>query len=320
VTITYDAQEEAQNCAEYDLRPQMARKGMALRNFQGESGWCYAFVAADLLSFKLGAKVSAADIAINSINTRPEMMLRSTSMAQTFPIGGGFPSFALNDLNGRGVCLDADFPIDLSKPELTSQIVTGRDGRPQKLPVPEIVLDYEKVSQFFPDERIKNLLRGIRQNSFRQALNELPENSCTPQFRNLNIRAGYYTWKPTTQEINTTDSVRLKELTDERRVDFGTRVNAFLNAKKIFALSYDTSVHSGSTLRARTVENPTDSHTASVVGSRFNRQKGRCEVLVRNSESNCSAYSTDFECRDNHYWIPKKLMLIGSGAIYSIED
>lgn len=319
VVITYDAQEEARGCAEYDLRPAMARKGMASQNYQGESGWCYAFVASDLLSFKLGTKVSAADIAINSINTRPEMMLRSTPMAQSYPLGGGFPSHALNDLNGRGVCLDADFPIDLSKPEPTSEIVTGPDGRPRKIPAPEIALDFAKVSRNFPDDRIKNLLRGIRQNSFRQALNELPENGCTPHFQNQTIKGNYHTWRPSTEERNSTEAEALKAITARRRVEFAQRVNAFTNAKSIFALSYDTSVESGSTLKARTVENPTDSHTASVVGSRFNRQKGRCEVLVRNSQSRCDNYSSDFECRDNHFWIPKKLIVIGSGAIYSIE-
>ena len=302
LNITYDAVEERNNCSEFDLRPEMLRMGIPARNYQGESGWCYAFVAADMVSYELGVSVSAADIAINHINSHPQQMIRSSHIASIYPLGGGFAGQAIGDLNHRGVCLDSDYSIDLSVPEATSIITVGPNGQAIKTPPPETILNYGKVSELFPNQLIKNLLRNVRQNSFRQALNQLAESSCTPQFSDIKLETESYTWRPNVQ----------------KREEFNSRLDQVLNRRQMLALAYDPSITGRNMYSVSIQTNPSDSHISTIVGSRFNSAKGRCEILLRNTERECDSYNTDFECRDNHLWIPKKLMKIGSTTIYSL--
>lgn len=63
--------ENSESCSRIDLRPSLGEP-----RDQRESGWCFAHVAADLLTQKIGERVSASDLALQSA-LMPEKEIRS---------------------------------------------------------------------------------------------------------------------------------------------------------------------------------------------------------------------------------------------------
>ena len=310
IEINYNTQTEPQDCGDYDLRPAMQQRGMPTEQHQGQSGWCYAFVASDLVSYRLGQAVSPADIAINYINRHADAVMgNNTAMAQSFPLGGGFTQQAIEGLNGRGVCRSADFPIDLSAAEPTAAIIEDpvtHARSKENIPMP--ALNRTGLARFFTDGRINQRMSMITQHSFINALNQLAAHpQCTPQFQNLNLSVKVETWSGA--EVRGTP---------ESRIAFNKRVNNWLTQQRMVGISYDQNVLSeGATEEMRTDPNAT--HISTIVGRRFNAAKSRCEYLVRNSQGSCD-YNSDFECANNHIWIPRQVLMWSVGLALSIDN
>ncbi len=88
---------------------------------QDTMGWCYAFAAADLLSFKLGQRISAASLAIQSnADSMPSWIrIPFTGGVESKMNGGNTANTISNGLGnrwlgaGEGLCLEKDFPRNI---------------------------------------------------------------------------------------------------------------------------------------------------------------------------------------------------------------
>ncbi|MCF8059656.1 MAG: hypothetical protein K9K67_10190 [Bacteriovoracaceae bacterium] len=108
---------------------------------QGSVGWCYAYAAADLVSYRSGQTVSAIDLALNynlhqnfenlfrgvletarsvqvdwqnrSVNFNQEMLSAFLSLnEEVTEREGGWSEVAINILSSRGFCLESTLPSD----------------------------------------------------------------------------------------------------------------------------------------------------------------------------------------------------------------
>jgi hypothetical protein len=68
-------------------------------------GWCFAYAAADLISYRLNQRVSVQDVALSYYAGRLET--KSTN-----PFEGGNIEAAINAASKKGLCLEKDFPTD----------------------------------------------------------------------------------------------------------------------------------------------------------------------------------------------------------------
>lgn len=97
-----------ENCSSVDLRPKMG----PVRD-QDSSGWCYAFTASDLISFKIGKRISAASLAVQFNNDRNPWWRRIFSGPES-SMSGGQPNKATEIGLEKGLCLEEDFPSEYS--------------------------------------------------------------------------------------------------------------------------------------------------------------------------------------------------------------
>ena len=77
---------------------------------QDTIGWCYAYTAADLLSFKTGKTISAIDVANAYNNVGPVAMLDRLMGAKESEIEGGLIADAASAALKRGLCLEEKLP------------------------------------------------------------------------------------------------------------------------------------------------------------------------------------------------------------------
>jgi hypothetical protein len=94
---------DEKSCGDVDLRPQMG----PLRN-QSNAGWCCSFAGADLIGFKLGRRVSAADLALEYNRTG----LRKNRLVSSKAAYSGCENVTdvLDLAKQKGICLESDFP------------------------------------------------------------------------------------------------------------------------------------------------------------------------------------------------------------------
>jgi hypothetical protein len=97
----------AASCDEVDLRGPDLRQA---RN-QGDAKWCYAYAAADLLSYKMKEEVSAADVALNYTAGILGKIGRYFGDSEVDYEGGTIAS-ALNATRKKGICREDDFHSD----------------------------------------------------------------------------------------------------------------------------------------------------------------------------------------------------------------
>lgn len=286
------------NCEPYDLRETMvgSERPLPIQREQGASGWCYAMVLSDLLSYQLQVTVSSADIALHHLNSHfSEHWQRYQSAAvgseaQTFPFGGGRLSVALEDLKSRGVCLEQDFASHLQN-KRENQAVTKSDRLPASA---DSDVTLKGLSRFFSDEHTSNvahLLQSVKDPHFFFALNQIAaQPRCTPH------------------QLNQIKQMNLKLQMDEKisSVDqdhFHQRLDNSLSRYKMLAIAYSPEVLKSTTAIKF---NETGSHLSSIVGRRYNAKKTRCEYLIRNSEGSCQDYAQGYECKNNHVWVPRQ--------------
>ena len=78
---------------------------------QGLNPWCYAHAASDLVSMAVGASISADSIVADEYAVKYSAMLDADARF-LFGGSGGSPADAINDLFGKGYCLESKFSSD----------------------------------------------------------------------------------------------------------------------------------------------------------------------------------------------------------------
>lgn len=325
VELTYDPSEERMNCeGSIDLRDNFAQRNLPDRRHQDTTGWCYAFVAADLASYELGLNISPADIARNYLaSANPEHLTSEElhPLAQFQPLGGGFTSEALRLSHEPGFCLEENFPSQDYVQSLAggleivaNQVNPQNFGMPSKgggetdQVVPEICLNEIRLREIFPIATIDRQLSFIQDHQFARILNNISEIGICQQRIPL----------PTNTNLHFLQRFGI-EPHHPQNSSFYAQIDAVMAQQKPISLSIDRNMFSLPINRGFT-QYTDSSHQVILAGRRFNAESGRCEYLLRNSEGSCRDYAEEYECENNHVWIPRKIVQMGTVAIDYYES
>lgn len=254
---------------------------------QDSTGWCFGFVAADLLSHRLKMQISAADLTITHFNWSegylPDIL---TGRGPTTKSGGHIED-AVDAGVAYGLCLESDF--------------SSRDnGLAEQLPLYELMTkitdinsswsktlagackdDLATARRLFPDLKLDDISDALW-SSQAYFVGNLAERACQPRLKPTNVKASTV-WGTPDQVFE--------------------NLNKALDQKKPVGISISNAGY----LMNGEIDG-SGNHGVSVIGRRFDPKRGRCDYLVRNSwGSSCQAMPT-FECEDEskgHVWVPQ---------------
>lgn len=297
---------ERENCGEtVDLRAEFERRNLPDRRHQDTTGWCYAFVAADLVSFETSQNISASDIARQYLNRAdPARLLtleqiRQSPLAQNAPLGGGYTDIAINLTREAGFCLEDDFPSE----DYSSSIHTGIQLELDETGKPifeQSCIDRARIEPLYTQIEIAELLEMVTNNEFINILNNLAISECrqriqlepTNQFTKI-VREKYFPYNapPNNTLFNTIDNV--------------------IGSGRPVGVSLDPSALTGNPRQSLLSSPVLANHQILIAGRRFNNETQQCEYLIRDSQGSCETRG-NYECENNHAWYPREIIRMGS--------
>jgi hypothetical protein len=283
---------ERQNCTPIDLRgPRLGPP-----RDQDSIGWCYAFSAADLLSYRLGERVSAADLAVQynqqDFRSRSLSFMRSLT-GSTLPPEGGWPSSAIQAAIRRGgACRERDFRSDdngynnlMDTMRILQRVHSGD---------PERCLTAARGTfPRIPTESISEVLNTSSSN----LVNELAERACRPRLNLEGIQVGNMNFP-----LSRSESMIEK-------------IDQILGQNQPIEASYTTGC-----IEAADCDGRGGLHSSLVVGRRFNASTGACEYLIRNSWGrSCRSQGRGMDCEQGNVWVPKHQLHRGLYGVTYLE-
>lgn len=260
---------------------------------QDSVGWCYAYTAADMLSFKLNRKVSAISL-IDPPDIEADVAIGAK------PIGGIIEGSARKYLTkNRGVCLEENLPssdfkfcIDQRYQDYINYLLDlARTNRFDQALSTNSCLERD-LRSLFPNVSIPQIQSHIRQKGSKKLIEMLNELQCS-RLTSVN---------PQTLEMETHNSFVLSKTDLMKHLDREI-------SRGVVGIGYDyKTVSVGST---------EGGHASLVVGRRVNPANGSCEYLVRNSWGKACEQKEDSEvtCHKNcdstgcrysgHFWVSR---------------
>lgn len=283
------------DCSPIDLRnPRLGD----VRN-QGKIAWCYAFTAADMLSYTFGHnQISAADVALN-YNESLVGRIMTTVDPNGNPHETGFTKVAIVKAMKDGVCPEEVFPS-----ETWVKVV---DGVELNIPMPQAMKEIEGLHKKRHELTSKNLpfhfkfknvdreefLSLLQTKKLRNFYYELRNEACGEDREDFNAR-----WKTKMVFRNKSIFWRIGE-----QMDLG----------RLVAMDYDARILENKDHRGVKLS---ELHTSSIVGRRWNKERNTCEYLIRDSHGvQCSRYDSSYECESGNVWLNESQIY---GSITSI--
>lgn len=254
---------------------------------QDSIGWCYAYAMADLLSYRLGVQVSAADLAVNFNREYKQPGAVSRTVGRLFGSDpdqkireGGWVTETLEAAKkAGGACRESNFRSDdngyndLMK--TLQQLARGSQANPN-----QCLSAARATFPTIPGGEVQTILAstaGIRR------FETLANRACHPRISLAGIEA---------INISTFDRTPQK-LTDQ--------VDAQLNRKQPVSITYNAAC-----IVAANCEGDRGTHESLIVARRFNAETRLCEYLVRNSWGrSCRGQGRGMDCEEGHVWMPK---------------
>ena len=314
-------EEEKKSCTNIDLR---GSKLGPVRDQDG-AGWCFAFPAADLLSYRLGKKISAASI---NFSYHDYNKLSSEKSATFFIVDEGSPNTAIETAINHGLCLEEEIASESPYPYrqkldlIESETLKFGEQNPyrQKLDLIEsetlkfgeqtLCEDLNAMNFFLSN--IPTIFKSITEKKIidiynskltpMKRLDEVMENSCNrikPQ-EEIKIKNHYFGSHPT-----------------EKRFEMFPLIDDQLEKENPVSLGYNVLILFG-------IQCPKDkacNHASLIVGRRWKKSedgKEQCQYLIRNSWGRgCEGYI--YDCEEGNIWVPKEELLLHSKDIQYIE-
>lgn len=287
-----------ESCTNVDLRN--GPKGYLFKEprDQDTTGWCFAFAAADLVSFKMGAQISAAHLSYAYSNEASHSFIsrltRLFSKKSPLP-RGGFTKEAVNVFNRHGGCTEAGMPsqsrylhLDLMK-ELQvwrTEEILGLDDLPLNVRCDKIEKQYSKnaaLKLYFPELDLgtfEQIVLSTKEQSFVDFIYALSRNACKLSDR-------ITTDKPLQVEGGGDTSDQL------------TQINEQLSRENPVGIEYQT---------GRFLVGDVGFHASVLIGRKW--YNGACHYLIRNSfGKGCSFYiekTTECEGESGAFWVTER--------------
>lgn len=267
--------------------PDLADKLPPVRD-QDSIGWCYAFVAADLLSFHQGEEVSAFDAALSYNAQKYENDLRWSAgvPAARSTDEGGYIGVAAREALEKGYCLEKDLPSFINNGSDLKTAVTAIDFLAADRDLARnttLVCDiHGQLKSLFPNVSVDEFKDIIAKTGRQQVLQTLANRSCRRKKpRPFEQREIYY------PNVNFDLRTELqKSLAEKRPVGISVNLKGILNKQE-------------------------DAHHAMLVtGQEINPATGECDFIVRNSWGNvCAPFNLSrVRCDKGILRIPAKTM------------
>lgn len=284
---------------------------------QGNSEICYAFAAADLVSFDIGTRVSPVAIAINYyrglLNHPSEEQRREGLRIQNAPPSGGFEDEALRASLRYGFCTEDSFHSDLRGRILGSRDPLNstfndlnralNDAINGKTPPPESCNTVTtSLAALFGNQNLEDNLRVIGMSSGVQRWERLLQQNCinveNPRLKDLESRMQ-------TEKFNSGSQSPGPSLSEILRS--GRPANLSYNISSLLRPSTSQSRN-----RASPNSHPASSsrgvhpdHVSVIVGMRWNPSRNVCEFKVRNSygESCTPELTSRYQCRGGYFYL-----------------
>lgn len=265
---------------------------------QDSVGWCYAFVASDLVSYRLNKKISAVSLFDTSDKTIEQDVTTGSK------IGGDIKYSITYSLNKRkGFCLEADLPssdfkfcTDQAYLGFLNDILTRSREKRLESDLQSDQCLAQNLKSAFPGINLGQMLNYTKKNNQFRLVEYLYESQCKVS---LQEEAS----KIRVQKLNAKDvssEILLKRLHDQ------------INNNDVAAIGYD--------YNKINQEKNEGAHGSLVVGRRTNPATGSCEFLVRNSWGkdctltenpglSCYKDCTGGTCRDTgHFWVEENFL------------
>ncbi|WP_413580776.1 C1 family peptidase [Bdellovibrio sp. HCB288] len=289
------AANEKKSCSPVDMSKDMP----PIRN-QDSVGWCYAFTAADLLSYKTKKNISAADIALEDQNNWIDSIERGFKGSTAADFKGGWVDHSLKSMQKKGLCLETDLSSEDNSGGTFADSLRSLDswGRASIAAKSRDCNNlYAESKRLFPGSTLSDLQEVVKTSSKRDFINNLREKSCK------RIPAKYEVVTMTKQGFHSKIYDKLNRSRPEK--DYAQALDEQLSSKNPVGVSIDANGFSDRRSPALTYDNSAP-HAVSVVGRRFNESTGQCEYLLRNSYgAGCSGYDSTLECTKGMIWMPK---------------
>ena len=280
--------QKKRECTPVDLRgPKLG----AVFN-QGNLGWCFAYTTADLISYRIGQKVSAVDLGINFYQKMPEMPRNDLLSVSSGGNDMGAMSFAKNEY-----CSENELPSDnfvIPKECLTSnqnidasgifKIIEGiHDRNATSLSSCEVKI----ISALFRNtsaDFIETTMLERSMSSFEKII-QLKEKNCTDKkiINKLKMRSGMRSGADSLIDV------------DEQ-----------LNKSNPVSLNYNAYF-----LLKNSSSNEIANHYSSIVGRRHSSENNTCQYLIRNSwGADCSIYPAPYneQCEEGNIWVDEDVL------------
>jgi hypothetical protein len=289
-----------------------SRLGM-VRN-QTDIGWCYAFSAADLVTFKMGPstnnftrKISAADLAFQYNRENYKERAETYGVNNADQEGGWMAAALKSALKHGGYCPEKDAPSEDLAYGLLKETVAEVEGfkveaQYNELPDDRFCLAYGRTRELFPNLGVKDFqdiltVIGDRNLDF---FEKLDDKNCKDK------RNAYGVTEKSVHELNSKNS-------DEK--GFLNAIDEQLDKNNVSAIGIQFSMLSA--------KGASGLHAVNVVGRRYNEEKKSCEYLLRNSWGlGCSKSLKQDLCakeHSGHLWVSRDTLKDGLVNVTYIE-
>jgi hypothetical protein len=274
---------------------------------QDDIGWCYAFAAADLMSFHAGRTLSAVDVAIlnnnyanDAVRDRLELpgFLRNTEALRSFYESnkidvanlkenylnhlfdskreGGYPVEALKIAMNKGVCTESDLP---------SQPTNKNTSLYSELQKPAQMAEQSKSLVCFNEQaNYGSLLPNLNYGEIIEIASRTSPMQILLSLRKKNCRQTFKIQNKTIINFSTPDYGKAFSLLD-----------AQLDKNTPAMVSYNTKM----------ISSESGAHASIIVGRKYNPKTGQCEYKVRNSWGNLNHFepSTRTRHEGGYFWV-----------------
>jgi len=246
---------------------------------QGDIGWCYAHAAADLVSFQLGRRISAIDLAMN-YNDGVLFRLKKKFGESEFSKEGGQIDAAIGSESSKGFCAEEDFRGDIDGAASTLEYYRKLEQIKNMLGKPEATPEYICQEGY---KLASEVMQGLSVQDFANVLYHVPKDQMFDAFRNVSCR----------DRIHLPAKSKLTEVSKgtSTAASLVTQMDQVLDQKQPVGINVmGTRIYGG---------DPGTAHAVTVVGRRFDKSTGECQYRIRNS------WGSDWE--DGGYrWVSKE--------------
>ncbi|MGE3609787.1 MAG: hypothetical protein AB7I27_09405 [Bacteriovoracaceae bacterium] len=283
------------SCTPKDLRGE--RLG-PIRN-QDSISTCFAFTAADLLTYKLGQRISGIDIALYKRGYFTRMMMDSLGPLK---VGGEVPDAFQGSLE-RGWCLEKDFPSEdnIMGGDYYALFKKIRDYKKLlKMNEAQVCEVKDLLSSVFPKNDRDKLFENFLRSTEDQLLKDLAGDSCK-RIKGKDIKLVTKSRNFLFDNIN-----ELRDSMDKQ-----------LDQNNILGFAYNAKILKNKDAQ---VQSALAAHTSLIVGRRPNPKTGKCEYLIRNSYGrSCSMYDPRLACEEGYLWMPVDSLKRAMHEVYYVK-